>query len=807
MKGGCGHLVRFNMNKSEIFQYLKILHNSDIPTMIYRETVFDIISFGKTSKIHLATTASIERVKRVLAKYNPEDYVDEKDTVKFVIDNDTFFIHSIFKMSYDEFIQKMVPTNLTFNSLLMKPNGQIYDMYGGLEDLKNKKLNFVHTFKSDIDTHLALNCIRYIYKNNFTASDAVVEYLRKSVSAFSKGEKTNALFYLIEALSNKASDESLSILFDSEFFSPAIKTKPIDYNAIIEEIGLAQFIYVILLLLNINVNKSKFSTIINVEEFNEIKNEYNLDLSDEVNYYNLKDSKGYEYLSNIINLQKTICKLTDKEFVDPIYHKQTVFDILETSNSSVAINDECFLLTDDTEAMGKVQMDKKDPFAIFETTDSASVSDIDFSSIFSEEQQSDKVMISLAKDENKKTEAIIEDEKNFAETDKNFQLETNNNDNEDTSAEIGFTESIDTTLETEEETKEAKEVFADENNSSAIAEDVIEIKEETSVTKEQLEYTDDDADDIESLLSSIHNNSSSVLTTKTRSKNPHMENMSVGNINKNGLTKLNNTANEIDCKAADENSDTESDENITHIESSNDVLAEQSDIAQNENPATADTEQQEVVSTLPIENTTEELKNNIDVDTVNEIPEVKEIVPPQQSDEVAAILEEQKTHQKRYTASSLVDSIFEEEVKVKPIEMSSDFGSIVSEVADSTKDTVLDVQRKTVDDRLPEDETVQKIEEIQKMQSEDTDFDINDKDLIAILDELNGKKNNSGFLDDDDSEQPMQNDIIFANDNNESHQFFASKKEDTESKKPQQSDADFFQSLSDDFAEIVGGNT
>ena len=69
-----------NMNKNEVFQFVNKLNNLDISTMIFRETVFDIISFGKANKIHLATTASIERIKHVLSEYNLEIAPDEKDT-------------------------------------------------------------------------------------------------------------------------------------------------------------------------------------------------------------------------------------------------------------------------------------------------------------------------------------------------------------------------------------------------------------------------------------------------------------------------------------------------------------------------------------------------------------------------------------------------------------------------------------------------------------------------------------------------------------------------------------------------------
>lgn len=772
------------MNKNEIFQFLKTLHNSDIPTMIYRETVFDIISFGKASKIHLATTASVERVKRVLSQYNPEDYNDEKDTVKLSIENDTFFIHSIFKMSYDEFVKKMVPTNLTFNSLLMKPNGQIYDMYGGLNDLKNKKLNFVNTFNLDADTHLALNCIRYIYKNNFTASDDVVNYLKKTISIFSKSEKTNALFYLVEALNNNTPCETLDILFDSDLFAPPVVTIPIKYQNIIDEIGLPQFIYALLLLLNVNVNKSRFSTMIDVSEFNEIKENFALDLSDEINYYNLKDEKGYEYLSNIIALQKTVSELTGKEFTDPIYHKQTVFDMLESSNNSIAINDENFLLSE-SNSQTKVQMDKKDAFSLFEDAETTSIGDVDFSSIFSENVADN----SSGDNSESISQTPLLNIENTIESQPDNTTKINNETSDVDVKDESFTETIPFIESTEQE--ENTSVESVQNTHVEAEGDFVtetDITTDMKTSDEDIAFIDntnikknedaDESDEIDSLLSSFRNNESSTLKPRQRSKNPHMENLVVGNIANNHDNNSNIDIN--DTKAIEETIELQ---NIECGSSPTD-----STIENNGN------------TNVSFEATDVKKEEKVEEDNVVAIS------PPEQPEEVALKLEEQKSQQKRYNTSSVVDSIFEEEVKVKPIEMTSDFSSLVSEVADSTKDTVLDVRRKTVDENLPEDETIQKIEEIQKLQNEESDFSIDDKDLISILDELNGKKNNSGFLDDDDSEQPQNDDIISTTDDTSSHQFFTSKNEKNENSGQSQSDNDFFKSLSDDFAEIVGGN-
>ena len=399
------------MTKNEIFQFVNKLNNLDIPTMIYRETVFDIISFGKSTKIHLAATASIERIKRTLPEYNLEMATDEKDTLKCVIDGDTFFIHSIFKMSYDDFVRKMVATDLTFNSLLMKPNGQIYDMYGGLDDLKNKRLSIVKSFKEEPRNHLTLNCIRYIFKNNFTYDEKVKKYIETTLRSFSRSEKTNALFYLVEFINKSQEDDNrISLILNDDFFKndkqPNICIG--NYKQLIDEIGKEKFIFLLLLLLHVNVNKTRFSTIIDNEEFHEIKDAFNLNLTDDLTYYVLQERKGYDFLSTIITLQREYAKITCTEYIESEFHKKSVFDVIEQSNTASSIGDD-FILSDES-VTEKIKLPQKDAFD-FSDVSSTDVSTIDFSTLFTEDESEKSINETLDKPE----DSVFNEEDNIAE--------------------------------------------------------------------------------------------------------------------------------------------------------------------------------------------------------------------------------------------------------------------------------------------------------------------------------------------------------------------------------------------------------
>ena len=732
------------MTKNEIFQFVNKLNKMDIPTMIYRETVFDIISFGKSSKIHLAATASIERIKRVLSEYKVEDAKDEKNTLKVVIENDTFFIHSIFKVPYESFIKNMVATDLTFNSLLMKANGQIFDMYGGLNDLKAKKLSFVESFNEEPKTYLTLNCIRYIYKNNFKYDERVKSYIEKNIVTFSRNEKTNALFYLVEFLNKVQDDERIPLILNEEFFkSDKYPNISIDnYNEVISSIGKELFIYLLLLLLNVNVNKSRFSSIINADEFTEIKNAFYLDLNDEFVYYDLKEKKGYDFLTTIISLQREFARIICSDYKEPEYHSSNIFDLLEQNNVASTFNDE-FMLNDNV-CEEKIELPKQNDFAE-NLTPSANIEELDFSSIFSDSvtENEPEVSVSFSSSE----VDTIDDVERYIATDGNYDIEPP----------VLVTEVVSAEKESEETV-----VIPQNEENKMISQDV---EEKENQTFSSSVFSEDD--DILDLLNSDDDREVPHSENK-RSKNPNL------------VTNLNDE--KIDVS-----------ETVVSETNANDILTETPDVV--------DTSQ-EVVYDIS------ESDNELDIDSL--------FVSSSSADiPVSTPITEHFERAPQTKTDDLIDSIFNEEVKVPEISLSPEFDALASQVAKEAEQSQDNQRfaRNVVDEKIMSDvfsdadiEKMQHPEQHAEQPYENLNLDISEQDLEEILAELNGKKNNT-FLDDDlaspdETENSLTNQNNFVNVQIRENNRYVAPQTPTMST----SDNDFFRSLHDDFTEIVGGN-
>lgn len=813
-----------NMNKNEVFQFVNKLNNLDISTMIFRETVFDIISFGKANKIHLATTASIERIKHVLSEYNLENAPDEKDTLKFTVNNDTCYIHSIFKMSYEDFVKKMVATDLTFNSLLMKPDGQIFDMYNGLEDLKNKRLHFVDSFNEKNKTRLVLNCIRYIYKNGFTYDEKVKKYIEECLPSFTKSEKTNALFYLVEYINKEAKNADMELLLNNAFFQ-SDKTPNIDvsnYAETIDAIGKEKYIYLLLILANVNINKTRFSSLIDADEFNDIKEAFALNLSDEMTYYDLKDKRGYDYLSNIIILQKEYAKLTKSEYSEPIFHKETVFDLIEQSEKSSIFTDE-YILDEDT-PQDKIQIPKQDAFGFATNVASTqTVNDFDFSSIFSETEDNADELASVVLSPDKTEDNIpeVEDETTIVDDSKKA-IDTATEDTvvndepvvdesvviEDAS-EITSTENSAPSYD-ESSLFDIDSLFSENSDDGAlktenieekpVAQHILEDIAENNNEEENTNITNGDVveedDDITSILNMSDDRSSS-QTTKKRNINPRFKNNNLDKDKKiNATTETEKTP--IVAKKIEEivtKDTTESTVNETETFPVTPVLFDNPSFAMSDTDKTSDTPE----------------NNIIDLDDMfaSKTVEEKQFIEEENTEETIAdeiqIKQEPTNKQARAEKkSSLIDDIFEEEVVTPEISLSPEFDTLMHQVAKEGETMHNDqiTQRQTVSetmmtDIIPENSTPSDDET-------PVDFDISEHDLEEILAELNGKKKNS-FLDDDSIGPDETEDVTlnFANNYSYTPQPMQSYQP---ASKTSAADDDFFKSLNDDFTEIVGGN-
>lgn len=724
--------------------------------MLFRETVFDLISFGKSTKIHIATTASLDRTKRLLSEYTFETVSDtQTEAISFKENNDTIFIHSIFNMSYDDFVQNVVPTDLTFNSLLMKSNGQIYDMHNGLQDLKEKKLNFVASFNEPHKTRLVLNCIRYIFKNGFSYTEQVGRYIVETIPHFSKNEKHNALFYFAEHILSNGDLKEAKLLLNNSFLSndkyPNINVG--DYEKTIALIGKERYIYLLIFLLNVNINKTRFGTIINTEDFFKVKDAFEMNLHDEITYYSLKEKYGQEYVSNIILLQKEYAKITNTEYTEPMFNRETVFDFL-AQNTETAIFDSEFFWGD--EDMGKL-------------ADANTADDI---------KELDNVTTpSLIKDT--EDDVKVEAPSAALETALDFIQGATV---EDTSPPAANCESdVPNMLQADTIKNEQPDTFAEDT--TAKAQFVLsEVEDETDneATMDNTPITPSTSSNIFDILcedDDDEENNRFQPKSKKRNINPRFMQSS---------QNVDTTTESTQGSVVEE----------PLFTTTTDELTEENETF----PATP------VIFADVAPQTPAELE-----DTTYLHPEQDMALPHQ---EVAKVpvqpvvpvsIEDKK--------SSLIDNIFEEEVVAPEISLSPEFDDLANKVASQNiRNDDSGYGRKTVDENMMLD-VVPEGEEMQSSESTTTedddygtpaDFEISEQDLADILAELSGKKKNT-FLDDDAPAQENQGeeDIVggmFDFSQNQSTYVYQPQ-EDTSAK-----DDDFFKSLNDDFTEIVGGN-
>ena len=740
------------MTKKDIFQFVNKLSDMGIPTMIYRETVFDIISFGKSSKIYLSSTSSIEKIKKELCIYNAIDVQNEPDTIKFTIDGDTFFVRSIADMSYDDFIKNVVATNLTFNSLLMKPNGQIFDMHNGLSDLRKKQLRFVHDFDEKNKNALTLNCIRYIYRNGFQCDDRVKQYIERSILTFSKSEKTNALFYLIEHISHSNNGAYVTLILNNEFFksdkNPDINIS--DYCSIIDRIGISNFIYLLMLLLNVNVNKSRFASIINAEEYNNIKADFSIDLHNETNYITVKEKCGEDYLHQIIGLQKEFAYVTNQEYAEPQFNKKTIFDMIEQSDSFVSTLDDLFLCdenlpspeenTSDTASISAIENQQTQPPNAY-VGDSEEV----LSNIFSDGVENQAMTITEGNDSESITHGVEMEIPNDVVDAQVLEdaIENIEKANEETDSAVSEDNASAKELDISTTTNDT----ADDTNYS-ISDETKLVEDNEMQDTQMANETLDASDDISSILNSDDERTN--FGSGRRSVNPRLGQnatafTSVAKENRNRSTREKRTLN------------------------ANSFPRTRAEVAAMRTSA-----------------------DNFNLDEMfatNGAPSAP--VTPVQS------------HTMTSRTANVIDSIFEEEVKVPEITLAPEFGTLIAQVAEENKDNDTEKQgvRNVVTETLMTDvvpewpETVSQNDVSQTQETPEV-FEINEQDLEEILAELNGKKKNT-FLDDDSTPIDMDDEIISYDQSSYTPQ----------TPPPQDEGDDFFRTLNDDFAEIVGGNS
>lgn len=168
------------MNKENLLALLRSFREQSIICYAYRETVFNVLSAGKTDGIlHLITDAAPHTVSKALKANGFKDVTESRDAVDAKL-GDQFVKMKLVTGDQDKLF-KTIAQPLTINSLLLRDSGEVYDRYEGLQDIYNKTLRRTNAPIQD-KTSFCSMCFELTLKRGFMPDEAVRDEMKKMVT-------------------------------------------------------------------------------------------------------------------------------------------------------------------------------------------------------------------------------------------------------------------------------------------------------------------------------------------------------------------------------------------------------------------------------------------------------------------------------------------------------------------------------------------------------------------------------------------------------------------------------------------------
>lgn len=180
-----------------IFKILDTIENEGYEAYIVGGYVRDFLLDKKSKDIDIATNASIN----VLGKLFCGNKVYEKySCIKFNIDDFNFSITSYRKeLAYENnkpinitndctLIEDLNRRDFTINSICMSKNGELIDLLGGINDLKNKTIRMIGNINTKIteDNTRILRAIRFMTILEFNLNKDLEKYIINNKNLINK---------------------------------------------------------------------------------------------------------------------------------------------------------------------------------------------------------------------------------------------------------------------------------------------------------------------------------------------------------------------------------------------------------------------------------------------------------------------------------------------------------------------------------------------------------------------------------------------------------------------------------------------
>lgn len=181
------------MNKDKILAALENLKGNDIICYIYRESVFDLLSSGRVDgTLHLVSDSSVDTLKGALVKCGFTDVINGKPGyISTRLSSQQIELLCGDDLSTDE-LTDIIRRDLSIYSMMMRGKGDIYDVFGGLDDFHKKQLRLTREEITDRNA-LAKTCFELILKSGFSADAKLTELLNKSLREQPMGKRVSLI--------------------------------------------------------------------------------------------------------------------------------------------------------------------------------------------------------------------------------------------------------------------------------------------------------------------------------------------------------------------------------------------------------------------------------------------------------------------------------------------------------------------------------------------------------------------------------------------------------------------------------------
>lgn len=168
------------MNKEKLYSLLRSFKDDGIICYAYRETVFSILTTGRCDgTLYLITDVAVQTLMDALAKRDFKDITRGGDNVDAKLGQQNVKIKLVDGNA--ELLSKTVCQPLTICSLMLRDDGDVYDEFGGFDDIENKKLRRTAAPVRDKNVFCTF-CFDLTLKRGFVPDDSVREEMKRMVT-------------------------------------------------------------------------------------------------------------------------------------------------------------------------------------------------------------------------------------------------------------------------------------------------------------------------------------------------------------------------------------------------------------------------------------------------------------------------------------------------------------------------------------------------------------------------------------------------------------------------------------------------